>query len=131
MSLYLAIFDGDEELTGWVMGHYSDFDYFRQTVARLMKAADLPLLMTHSDCDGEWPPTDARGLIRELEAIGGRFRNEPPREPVGAFEHAAGNRVGSKSLYDCFHNVDGENLIEALIGLCQESVRLHLPILFQ
>ena len=30
MSLYLCIFDGDEEITGWVLGHYSDFGYFRR-----------------------------------------------------------------------------------------------------
>jgi len=32
MSLYLTIFDGDEEVTGWVFGHYSDFEYFREAL---------------------------------------------------------------------------------------------------
>src|SRR5690349_18051566 len=33
MSLYLTIFDGDEEVTGWVFGHYSDFEYFPRSFA--------------------------------------------------------------------------------------------------
>ena len=53
MSLYLAIFDGDEDVAGWVFGHYSDFGCFRDTISAKLKAADYPILMTHSDCDGE------------------------------------------------------------------------------
>ena len=51
MSLYLTIFDGDEEVTGWVFGHYSDFEYFRDVIAAKLRAEDYPVLMTHSDCD--------------------------------------------------------------------------------
>jgi hypothetical protein len=131
MSLYLAIFDGDEQITGWVLGHYSDFGCFRDTVTRVAGAMCFPLLMSHSDCDGEWSPADAPGLIDELLAIAGIFRGLPPEEPTGAFEHATERRAGAASLYDCFHNVDGENLFEALVALCRESIRLRRPILFQ
>jgi hypothetical protein len=33
--------------------------------------------------------------------------------------------------YDCFHNVDGENIFEALMTLCDEAMRRKQPIVFQ
>ncbi len=131
MSLYLAIFDGAEDVAGWVFGHYSDFGYFRDTVAKQLKAADYPVLMTHSDCDGDWPVAQLPALRGELEAIASAFRHLPPVEPTGAFEHTAENRKQARSLYDCFHNVDGENIFEALIALCDEGIRRSKPIVFQ
>ncbi len=41
MSLYLTIFDGDEEVTGWVFGHYSDFEYFRDVIAARLASRGL------------------------------------------------------------------------------------------
>jgi immunity protein 70 of polymorphic toxin system len=131
MSLYLTIFDGDEEVTGWVFGHYSDFEYFRDVITTRLRAEDYPVLMTHSDCDGEWTVTQLPQLRRELELIGERFRQLPAEEPQGAFEHTAEFRRGVHSLYDCFHNIDGECVFEALIALCDEGIRCDRPILFQ
>ena len=131
MSLYLTIFDGDEEVTGWVVGHYSDFEYFRDVIAVKLRAEDYPVLMTHSDCDGEWTPTQLPQLRRELELIGERFKQLPAEQPQGAFEHTAEFRRGAQSLYDCFHNIDGERVFEALIALCDEGIRCDRPILFQ
>jgi hypothetical protein len=131
MSLYLTIFDGDEEVTGWVFGHYSDFGYFRDVIAVKLRAEDYPVLMTHSDCDGEWTPTQLPQLRRELELIGERFKQLPAEQPQGAFEHTTEFRRGAQSLYDCFHNIDGERVFEALIALCDEGIRCDRPILFQ
>ena len=131
MSLYFTIFDGEEEVTGWVFGHYSDFGYFRDTIGARLTAADYPILMTHSDCDGDWPAAKLPALRRELETIAAAFRRLPPEEPKGAFEHTADHRKGARSLYDCFHNVDGENIFEALIALCDEGIRRKQPIVFQ
>lgn len=131
MSLYLTIFDGDEEVTGWVFGHYSDVGYFRDVVAAKLRAGDYPTLMTHSDCDGEWTPQELPRLRRELQLIGERFRQLPPEQPQGAFEHTAEFRREARSLYDCFHNVDGESVFEALIALCDEGIRRDRPVLFQ
>ena len=55
----------------------------------------------------------------------------PPEEPAGAFEHTAEFRRGARSLYECFHNIDGENLFEALIALCDEGIRINRAVLFQ
>src|SRR5688500_14341607 len=110
MGLYLCIFteDGDDELGACDIGAYSDFGHFRDTIARHLNEADLPVLMTHSDCDGEWTVDQLPPLIRELETISARFRTLPPEELKGAFEHTAKYRANASSLYDCFHEVNGE-----------------------
>jgi len=131
MSLYLAIFDGDREVVGWVLGHYSDFAFFRDVVSIRLSHEECPTLIGHSDCDGEWTPQELARLRQELQTIGSRFRQLPPEEPRGGFEHAAECRRGATSLYDCFHNVDGENLLEALAALCDEGIRCNRPVLFQ
>ena len=133
MGLYLCIFteDQEDEIGACDVGHYSDFGYFRDMIARHMKAADFPVLMKHSDCDGEWTVEQLPVLIRELESIAARFRTLPPQEPQGAFEHTAEHRAGAASLYDCFHEVNGENLFEALIGLCRQGMSSQRPITFQ
>jgi hypothetical protein len=131
MSLYLTIFDGDEDVVGWVFGHYSDFGYFRDTIAAKLRSADYPTLMAHSDCDGEWAPGQLPDLRRELQTIASAFRRLPPEEPKKAFEHTAEYRKHAKSLFDCFHNVDGENIFEALIALCDEGIQRKQPIVFQ
>ena len=133
MSLYLCIFteDGDDEVAGWQLGHYSDFGWFRDTIAKHLRAADFPTLMAHSDCDGEWSVAELPELTRELQTIADAFRALPPEQPQGAFEHTAEYRAGAQSLYDCFHNVDGENLFEALIELCNQGIQAQRPISFQ
>jgi hypothetical protein len=133
MGLYLCIFteDQEDELGACDVGHYSDFGYFRDAIARHMRATEFPVLMTHSDCDGEWVVEQLPGLVRELETIAARFRSLPPEEPEGAFEHTAEYRAGAKSLYDCFHEVNGENLFEALITLCRQGISSQRPISFQ
>lgn len=131
MSLYFCIFDGETEVTGWVFGHYSDFGYLRDVIAAKLGADHYPTLMQHSDCDGEWSPQELHKLRSELRAIGEQFRRLPVEQPSGAFEHTAAYRGHAQNLYDCFHNVDGENVFEALVALCDEGIRRGRPILFQ
>lgn len=73
MSLYLCIFDEDDELDGIAVGAYSDFGNFRETVAKLLERGSVgsrfPILMLHSDCDGEWSVGECRGLETELEPL--------------------------------------------------------------
>jgi hypothetical protein len=70
-------------------------------------------------------------LRRELELISERFRQLSAEQPQGAFEHTAEFRRGAQSLYDCFHNIDGERVFEALIALCDAGIGCDRPILFQ
>ncbi len=131
MSLYLTIFDGEQEVTGWVFGHYSDFGYFRDRIASTPGSDRYPVLMLHSDCDGEWPVSELELLKGELQSIAATFRTLPPEEPAGAFEHTSKYRRNARDLSECFHTVDGDNLFEAMSALCDDGMRLHLPILFQ
>ena len=87
--------------------------------------------MQHSDCDGEWTPSDAQHLKAELAEIGQEFQDLPPIRHVDAFEHTKDRWITASSLYDCFHNVDGENLFEALAALCTAAIERDKPILFQ
>ena len=136
MGLCLHVFgpdvadDDPEEIAECDVGRYSDFGCFRDTVARHLDASRFPALMKHSDCYGEWTLAEIPVLERELREIGDAFKLLPPEEPQGAFEHTAEYRVGSKSQYDCFHNVNGENLFEAILELCGVARQHKRPITF-
>jgi hypothetical protein len=137
MGLCLHVFappssddEDPEEIAECDVGHYSDFGCFRDTIAKHLKASRYPVFMEHSDCDGEWISAEIPTLERELGEIAATFKKLPPEEPVDAFEHTAEYRVGAKSLYDCFHDVNGENLFEALLELCRVARQHKLPITF-
>jgi hypothetical protein len=135
LCLYVLSHDpGDEaepeELAECDVGHYSDFGCLRDTIARHLDASRFPALMEHSDCDGEWSVEELPVLEKELREIAARFMELPPEEPVDAFKHTAEERAGAKSLYDCFHNVNVENLVESLLDLCQVARQHSRPITF-
>lgn len=137
MGLYLAVFDGDEELDGVEVGSYADFGTFRSAVATHVEkgvaGSRCPTLMEHSDCDGQWSPEEAALLQAELSMIAESFLERPP-EPLGDGwkpEVARLFELRPNSLYDCFFDVDGEPLVDRLMGLAQLSMQQNLPILFQ
>jgi hypothetical protein len=137
MGLYLCVFNSRatedehvEELAASEIGHYGDFGFFRDTIARHLDGAKYPVLMEHSDCDGEWTFEELPGLRAELREISSAFRKLPPAAPVGAFDHTIEYRKGATCLYDCFHDVNGTNLFEALIGLCEVGLENGRPITF-
>ena len=137
MGLCLYVLSADpgddedpEELAECNVGHYSDFGCFRDTIVRKLKAARFPTLIQHSDCDGVWTLSEIPALERELTEIAEQFKLLPPEKPVKAFEHTAEFREGAASLYDCFHNVNGENLFESLLSLCAVAREHQRPITF-
>lgn len=136
MGLYLCVFDlsaGDDdpdELAASDVGHYRDFGCFRDTIARHLKRANYPTLMDHSDCDGEWTLDELSKLRAELHEVAAAFRELPAATPLGGFEHTAEYREGATSLYECFHDVNGTNLFEALIELCDVGLANTRPITF-
>ena len=119
------------------VGPYADFDNFRSCVVRELEGnnagSKFPTLILHSDCDGEWSPSEASQLQKELIEIGDEFRRRSPIPIVSNWQKQIVKSFGLKldTLYDCFFDVDGEPLLERLIGLAERSQRHDLPILFQ
>lgn len=136
MGLYLTVFDEDAEVDGIDVGAYADFDRFRQVVTSALEPDGLgsrfPMLMLHSDCDGEWSPVDAVLLERELQEIATAFQKQVPI-PLTGWQRDVAKTLGlrPRNLYECFFDVDGEPLIERLMLLAQLSQSRQLPILFQ
>lgn len=139
MGLYLCIFDGDEEIDGVELGPYSEFDNFRDCVVRHLEGgtagSKFPTLILHSDCDGEWSPAEVGELEKELTRISKEFRGLAPIPPNSEWKKVVvkskNNGSRPSNLYDCFFDVDGEPLLERLIGLAKLSQAKNLPILFQ
>jgi len=137
MGLYLAVFDDQEELDGVEVGKYEDFYVFRHAVTEDLEngssGSRFPVLILHSDCDGEWSPSEAAALEKELEAIGEAFKRLPPIPYNSEWKKDVSKLLGlqPRNLYECFFDVDGEPLIERLIGLARLSIERQLPILFQ
>ncbi len=137
MSLYLVVFDDENELDGVGVGAYADFSTFRDAVVNNLEGGvagcRFPILILHSDCDGEWSPGEAAALERELVEIGSRFRELPaiPLRAEWQKQVAKARGIQPLTLYDCFFDVDGQPLLERLIGLAKLSQAKGLPILFQ
>jgi hypothetical protein len=137
MSLYLAIFEDDDELEGLQVGAYADFGQFRAAVTAHLEGgkpgARFPTLILHSDCDGEWTPAEAARLHRELREIAAQFRTLPPVPLDASWKRRVAAEFGLRlnSLYDCFFDADGEPLLERLIALSKLAQTRNLPILFQ
>jgi len=137
MGLYLTIFDGDEELDGVEVGSYADFGAFRDAATAVAENGDpgsvCPVLINHSDCDGEWVPEDSAALLKELQIIETCFRNARPIELNSDWKKDIARRRGLKltTLYDCFFDVDGEPLVERIRELAQRSIVHNVAIRFQ
>jgi hypothetical protein len=137
MGLYLCVFDNDQEIEGVEVGAYSDFEHFRTAVTDGLEGgvagSRFPVLILHSDSDGEWTVAECKALRNELVTISEHFRVLPPT-PFGAeWQGHVASLVGlvPASLFESFIDVDGEFLLERLIGLCEVAVRINRPILFQ
>jgi Immunity protein 70 len=137
MGLYLCAFDGDEELEGVEIGSYADFNFFRDAVVAAVENGQpgtaCPVLINHSDCDGEWSPSEAAALLAELKLIEEKLREYPPAEYNSPWKKEIAKTFGiaPKSLLECFFDVDGEPLTGRLRGLAETSVRNDVPISFQ
>lgn len=139
MGLCLHVFDRDpdeddeddpEELAECDLGPYSDFGCFRDTVVRHLDARLFPVLLQHSDSEGEWTLAEIPALERELGEIAAAFKRLPPEDLGESFEHTREQRRQATSLYECFHTVEGDNLFEALLELCLIAKESGRPITF-
>lgn len=136
MSLYLCVFDGDEELEGIEVGFYDDFAAFRQAVADALEGGQpgsrFPTLMNHSEYEGTWSPEEAHILLDELLVIANEMiRLNPIALSPAQQEIAAAAGLRPRTLIDCFFDVDGVPLIPRPTALCEVAQRSSRPILFQ
>ena len=137
MGLYLAVFDGEDEVGGVEVGSYADFGAFRNAVVANvedgMAGSRCPTLILHSDCGGQWTPEEASKLELELGEVGARFKELPPAPFNSDWQRQVAKELGivPQSLYECFFDVDGEPLLSRLISLARLSKERNLPILFQ
>ncbi len=139
MGLYLCTFDTEEkEIDGLEVGSYEYFGIFRECVNEIVEKSSewgsiCPKIMLHSDCDGKWTPNECAEIIIELEKIKLLFQNEQPNQKVIELKKNILTIYGinPSNLYDCFVDVDGENLIDGLATLCKNAIKSNLEILFQ
>ncbi len=137
MGLYLCIFKEEEELDGVEVGSYSDFNSLRDFLISELesdKAGSLfPVFILHSDCDGEWSPTDCKKLQVELGEISKTLEGMPPVPFNSDWQKNLASRIGliPKNALESFIDVDGELLIDRLQKLVELAIKKHLPILFQ
>jgi hypothetical protein len=137
MSLYLTIFKENEEIDSVEIGMYSDFDDFRSCIRNSLEKGDhgsnYPILQLHVDSDGEWSYRESEKLKLELIEIKNKLLNMNPIDIDKEWkkEQIKINNITINNADDCFFDVDGENLTNRLIDLCDISIKLQLPILFQ
>jgi hypothetical protein len=139
MGLYLCVFagdDGDEELDGVEAGGYDDFGELRDLIASRLEygawGSRFPVLMNHPDSQGEWAPAEASQLQRELTVIRAELTAIPaPAYPDGwqaKVARQAGHEPSHYGTY--FIDVDGELLLDRLIGLAELATQAGRPITF-
>lgn len=138
MGLYLCIMNSEEnEVDGLEIGSYEYFGLFRDSVKINIEKGDwgsvCPIMMWHKDCDGEWTPEECKELIMELKVIKEVFLKLPVDQDVINHKENLFKLFGiiAENLYDCFLDVDGENIIERLDDLCKTAIKENLSILFQ
>ena len=137
MGLYLAIFEDEDELDGVEVGGYSDFSIFRNAVGKNLEqdqaGSRFPVLMLHSDCDGQWTMKEAGRLEKELAVIRNELQGLPPVRLSEGWQREVATMFSIRpaSLLECFFDIDGEPLVDRLIGLARLSQTVSLPILFQ
>jgi len=139
MGLVLCIYtdrEAGDDLDGFQVGSYSDFGAWRDFIAVELEGgrwgSRFPTLMMHSDCDGEWSPEDCIALKRELAAIRGEMASLPVVPFHSTWQQQVADEFGlrQQSALDCFINVDGETLVDAIERLAELAMRLGRPITF-
>lgn len=138
MGLYLCIFDtADEEIDGVEVGTYADFGEFRDFITRELESgkagARYPILIRHSDSDGEWSVEACEALRRELADLAAALKARPPIEFVSKWQKRVAKSSGLKpqNAFESFVDVDGELLVERLQSLIETALEHRLPVLFQ
>lgn len=139
MGLVLCVYEDREagdDLDGFEVGDDADFGAWRDFITSRLeggrRGSRFPTLMMHAGCDGEWPPEDCTALRSELAILRAEMAGLPVVPFPAAWQQQVADELGlqQESALDCFINVDGENLVEAIERLAELAVRLQKPITF-
>ena len=137
MSMYLCVFDDEDEIEGVAVGYYSDFERLRSTISKKLECgfwgSRFPMLQNHSDCEGEWSVENVGRLKSEIGVIASELTKLPPDGLPDGWQRDVARLQGlnPRSLAECFFDVDGEPLFERLGRLCDVEIERQCPILFQ
>jgi hypothetical protein len=136
MSLYLCVFAGSQEIAGVEVGTYAEFNALRARIAPLEggpAGTRFPVLMLHSDCEGEWSVAACAQLERELATIVQELADRPPQPfPSEAQARLAAERgLVPRHAGECFLDVDGSPLLGRLQALVAVARHAGFPLLFQ
>src|SRR5262245_26938261 len=108
MSLYLCVFEEDEDLEGVEVGPYADFGALRDYIVSELEGGTrgkrVPAFLMHSDCDGEWSVADCLVLRDELTAIASELKQKPPVPFQSDWQRAVAKSVGlvPKDAFESF-----------------------------
>lgn len=137
MSLYLCVFDGDDDIDGIDVGGYADFNALRDFVIEKLESGNagsrFPTFILHSDCDGEWASDQCCDLITELQVIESEMRALGPEPFPSSWQGAvaASGGIVPKSSYESFLDVDGEFLVRRILDLAKKACTRKLSVMFQ
>jgi hypothetical protein len=132
MGLYLCVFDEaiEDEHAASEVGSYADFNAFREAVARYLVGSDFPVLLLHSDCDGEWTVGELPALIKELDVIAAAFDRLPRALYVPSSNPSVSVPPDASTLSECYVDVYGEKLVDAFRHLARTGIEFNRPISF-
>lgn len=137
MGLYLAVFDGDEEVDGVEVGPYENYNALRDYIVEVLEGSRagsrFPTFVMHSDCDGEWSVHECRELLAELAAISAEMKSQAPVPFASDWQKQVAKSHGltPASAFESFIDVDGEFVLDRIAHLANVAIQRNLPILFQ
>nr|WP_242595202.1 Imm70 family immunity protein [Corallococcus exiguus] len=133
----LVVYEGDEDLEEVAVGGCSDFNALRDYVTRELEAGKLgsrfPVLIVHSDSDGEWSVPECERLREELAVIAGEMQARPPVAFASEWQRSEASSMGlvPRNAFESFLAVSGGFLVEALQNLVEFALERRAPISFQ
>ncbi|PCI24164.1 hypothetical protein COB57_05640 [Candidatus Peregrinibacteria bacterium] len=137
MGLYLCILDKETEIDGIDVGSYQDYNDFIDTVVTFCenkeKGSVFPILTLHHDSDGTWTTAECIVLKEYFQAIKKQLKQENPIIYSNNWKENVlkESQIIPINLDESFFDVNGNNLIDRLIALCNLSIEKDLPIVFQ
>ncbi len=137
MGLYLYIGNDEGQIDGADFGKYAHFGAFRQYVASQVEGGTLghkfPVLLLHSDCDGEWTVDECRRLQAELIEISAALYALPPAsiDSEWQVDLLESRGIVPANAIESFFDADGMPVLVRLLKLTAIAIEHGRPIVFQ